>query len=475
MAATTGGASHPLDGRGDQRSPHHQHHTPAGAASSIEQRAVENSSARMGVCVLFYHTPPQVASIEDFCSLCVNQLTEIISHDELNVKEETTVWEAVVRWVQHSREDRLQHLPSILSHIRFNLLTSDDTTAILEHTLVREDPRCSEVIRDVVQKGNTDLRPRHGMFTEMMLMFDFMRCKEIFFMNPREGKYINCSYKPEDLSCITDIVVTSDNNIYILQLKMEAGNQLSLFKYNHAKNAWEQAGVSSVTGEPVYDQAFGATSLIALGGILYFIRVDPVDYEEHRRLQMRKYDPHSNQWQECSQLGLGETIDDIGTFSCGPNLYYLSHTTLHCYDPSMDMWYKRTPPMTITYLEIHAAVAIGTEIFCTDFEFTQTMVYDTESDCWQIRQGWPNPGNFSVEGCQNLFVLENQLHILLTCLRDSHTGNIYQEDYIYLVYVYDRSADAWRELKANLPYKKYHTYYSCSPVARIYLPYLKGT
>ncbi|XP_035688658.1 kelch-like protein 18 [Branchiostoma floridae] len=47
----------------------------------------------------------EVATSEEFCSLSVNQLTEIISHDELDVKEETTVWEAVVRWVQHSRED----------------------------------------------------------------------------------------------------------------------------------------------------------------------------------------------------------------------------------------------------------------------------------------------------------------------------------------------------------------------------------
>eukprot|EP00058_Branchiostoma_floridae_P004272 XP_002589760.1 hypothetical protein BRAFLDRAFT_283651 [Branchiostoma floridae] len=48
----------------------------------------------------------EVASSKEFCSLSVNQLSEIISHDALDVKEETTVWEAVVRWVQHSREDR---------------------------------------------------------------------------------------------------------------------------------------------------------------------------------------------------------------------------------------------------------------------------------------------------------------------------------------------------------------------------------
>ncbi|XP_035678018.1 kelch repeat and BTB domain-containing protein 2-like isoform X2 [Branchiostoma floridae] len=154
---------------------------------------------------------------EEFCSLSVNQLAEIISQDELDVKEETTVWEAVVRWVQHSREDRLHHLPSILSQIRFNLLTSDDTAAILEHPLVRKDPGSSAFIRDVVQKS-PNLKPRHGMTTEMALLFNLNPHKgtnEIFFMNPREGKYISCSYEPEDLPYFLDMTVTSDNDIFL--------------------------------------------------------------------------------------------------------------------------------------------------------------------------------------------------------------------------------------------------------------------
>ncbi|XP_035676021.1 kelch repeat and BTB domain-containing protein 2-like [Branchiostoma floridae] len=184
----------------------------------------------------------EVASSEGFYSLSVNQLTEIISHDELDVKEETTVWEAVVRWVQYSREDRLHHLPSILTHIRFNLLTSDDTAAILEHALVREDPGSSEVIMNVVQKGIFKLKPRLGMTTEMaVLYYQTWGSKDLLFLNPREGKYISCSYRPEDFPDYTAMTVTSDNDIYILQNKQsEDEMHLSLFKYNHAKNVWEQ-------------------------------------------------------------------------------------------------------------------------------------------------------------------------------------------------------------------------------------------
>ncbi|XP_035676103.1 kelch repeat and BTB domain-containing protein 2-like [Branchiostoma floridae] len=179
---------------------------------------------------------------EEFCSLSVSQLTEIISHDELDVKEETTVWEVVVRWVQHSREDRLHRLPSILSHIRFNLLTSDDTAAILEHPFVRENPGSSEVIRNVVQKGNPNLKPRLGMTTEMAILSN-SESKELLFMNPQEGKYISCNYKPEDLPGDTDVTVTSDNNIYILSRERESNDELSLFKYSHAENVWKDAAI----------------------------------------------------------------------------------------------------------------------------------------------------------------------------------------------------------------------------------------
>ncbi|XP_078572296.1 kelch-like protein 12 isoform X2 [Branchiostoma floridae x Branchiostoma japonicum] len=107
---------------------------------------------------------------DDFFSLSVHQLTEIIRHDELNVTEETTVWEAVVRWVQHSREDRLHHLPKILPHIRFNRLTSDLTKAILEHPLVREDPESCDVIRNLIRKRKFNLEPRLGITMEMVLL-----------------------------------------------------------------------------------------------------------------------------------------------------------------------------------------------------------------------------------------------------------------------------------------------------------------
>ncbi|XP_078572534.1 kelch repeat and BTB domain-containing protein 2-like [Branchiostoma floridae x Branchiostoma japonicum] len=404
---------------------------------------------------LIHRNFAEVASSEEFCSLSVNQLTEIISHDELDIKEETTVWEAVVRWVQHSREDRRHHLPNILPHIRFNLLTSDDTAAILEHSLVKEDPGISGVIRNVVQKGNPNLKPRLGMTTEMVLLFND-DSKEILFMNPQEGPYIRCTYKPEDFPRATDVAVSRDNNIYILTNKRDSNDQLSIFKYNHAENVWEDAGMSSVSKRRRQEKDISHNDLLVeVDGILYYLDVD-LEYGE---ILMQKYNGHTDQWEECSLLCLDNSAYDSAAVSCGPHIYFLTSKELHRYDSSQDCWSKRALPVDIP--EVCTAVAMGTGIFCADVYFTQTIVYNTESDCWQKLQGWPeNCNTFHVS---RLFVVDNQLHILLTCAG------------VYLVFVYDRSADAWSELEASLPNKRYYRCGSGFPVARIYLPYLNGT
>eukprot|EP00058_Branchiostoma_floridae_P004015 XP_002589503.1 hypothetical protein BRAFLDRAFT_88362 [Branchiostoma floridae] len=307
----------------------------------------------------------------------------------------------------------------------------------------------------------------------------FYSSNELFFMNPHEEKYISCTYKPEDFPRVTDMVVTSDNEIYILQTEeledenqMFLETQMSLFKYSHAENAWEQAGVSSISKGPGDDFSSDDERLCEVGRIFYYIAIDS---KEHRPLlKMRKYNQDMNQWEECSQLKLQGCgyHRDFAALSCSPYLYFLTRWEFHRYDPSQDRWSKLVPPMISD--EVCTGVVMGTEIFCTDFHNTQTMAYDTESDCWQKLQGWPKPGNLGITYRPSLFVVENQLHILLKVYDTASQEAPTWSSIDCRVYVYDRSADAWRDLKATLPDKKYHVY-GCAPVARVYLPYLKGT
>ncbi|XP_078572551.1 kelch repeat and BTB domain-containing protein 2-like [Branchiostoma floridae x Branchiostoma japonicum] len=395
----------------------------------------------------------EVASSEEFCSLGVNQLTEIISHDELDVKEETTVWEAVVRWVQHSREDRLHHLPTILSHIRFNLLTPYNMVAILDHPLIREDPGRSAIRNVVKEASNVNMNRRIGMDTlEMALIFS-ESTKEMLWMNPGEGKYIRCQY---NISAVAG-TVTSDNDIYVLS--EESSKKHALFKYNHVKNSWERK--SSVRRLDPTDISIPTDYLMEIDGQLFYLTVlDP-------NVVLKKYNQHTNKWHSCSTPQHDGWLEWTVAVSCNQYIYLFTPIEIHCYDPRENHWYKKTQSdySERSYYTDNAA-AIGTEIFCTDSDLDKTWVYDTEADSWHEFPGWLK-ADIGIDYI-TLFVIQNTLHAVADGWME---GTSAESRKVQRVFVYDRSERVWREL-SFLPNGRWYMNDPMFPVARMYLPYL---
>lgn len=61
--------------------------------------------------------PLQVTESEEFLLLPVNQLIDIISSDELNVRSEEQVFNAVLAWVKYNVAERRGHLPQVLTFL----------------------------------------------------------------------------------------------------------------------------------------------------------------------------------------------------------------------------------------------------------------------------------------------------------------------------------------------------------------------
>ncbi|XP_035689801.1 kelch repeat and BTB domain-containing protein 8-like [Branchiostoma floridae] len=262
---------------------------------------------------------------EEFCSLSVKKVTEIISHDELDVKEETTVWEAVVRWVQHSREDRLHHLPSILPHIRFNMLTPYNMMTILDHPLVREDPGKSAIRNVVKETSKVNMKRRIGMdMLEMALIFT-ESTNEMLWMNPLEGKYIRCQYT---ISAVAG-TVTSDNDIYVLS--EESSKKQALFKYNHVKNNWERKSSVRTIDAPV-DQSSPSNYLMEIDGHLFYLVVLDT------KMVLKIYNQNTNKWHNCSTPQHDGWLNSREAVSCNQHIYLFTQTEIHCYDPREDHW-----------------------------------------------------------------------------------------------------------------------------------------
>uniref|UniRef100_A0A674B0K5 Poly-U binding splicing factor a n=1 Tax=Salmo trutta TaxID=8032 RepID=A0A674B0K5_SALTR len=63
----------------------------------------------------------EVSVSEEFLSLRPEEVLELVGCDELNIKAEEQVFEAVLAWVRHEREERQPRLPELLSKTRLPL------------------------------------------------------------------------------------------------------------------------------------------------------------------------------------------------------------------------------------------------------------------------------------------------------------------------------------------------------------------
>lgn len=56
----------------------------------------------------------------EFLQLSVQQLSDLIENDELNVKQESTVFEAILRWINYSPVERGCDMPALLKQVTEN-------------------------------------------------------------------------------------------------------------------------------------------------------------------------------------------------------------------------------------------------------------------------------------------------------------------------------------------------------------------
>ncbi|XP_011500068.1 PREDICTED: kelch-like protein 10 [Ceratosolen solmsi marchali] len=84
--------------------------------------------------------------------LPIAELTVLIGEDEVNVKNEETVWELVLRWVNHEAEGRKGHIVELMRNIRLGLL---DTQFFLEnvkdHPYVAGNEACRPIIIETLK------------------------------------------------------------------------------------------------------------------------------------------------------------------------------------------------------------------------------------------------------------------------------------------------------------------------------------
>uniref|UniRef100_A0A3Q2X2Z9 Kelch like family member 10 n=1 Tax=Haplochromis burtoni TaxID=8153 RepID=A0A3Q2X2Z9_HAPBU len=91
----------------------------------------------------------------EFLQLSVQQLSDLIEKDELNVKQESTVFEAILRWINYSPVERGCDMPALLKQVRLLLMPTEylvDTVS--RNDLVSSSPACMNMVTTAIKMLN---------------------------------------------------------------------------------------------------------------------------------------------------------------------------------------------------------------------------------------------------------------------------------------------------------------------------------
>ena len=95
---------------------------------------------------------PEVRTADEFVHLSHTAVVELISSSELGVLTEEDVFEAVIQWVKHDRENRSEHLPTLMSNVRYELLSSNYVLKhVAEEELLKSNPGCKDFIIEALK------------------------------------------------------------------------------------------------------------------------------------------------------------------------------------------------------------------------------------------------------------------------------------------------------------------------------------
>jgi len=88
-----------------------------------------------------------VSQCSEFLHLPFQNLIELVKKDDLNIRSEEQVFEAVLSWVKTSCEDRKDHLPELLKFVRLSLLSPQYLSdRVLSEEIIRSNIVCRDLI-----------------------------------------------------------------------------------------------------------------------------------------------------------------------------------------------------------------------------------------------------------------------------------------------------------------------------------------
>ncbi|XP_005921409.1 kelch-like protein 6 [Haplochromis burtoni] len=359
----------------------------------------------------------QVVQQQDFLELPVESLETILQRDDLDVKCEECVFEALMHWVRARQDERYPSLARLLTHVRLPLLEPAYFVEKVESDeLIR---RCSEAFpllqeariyhlsgREVVSE-RTKPRVQHFL-SEVFLIIGGCTKDERFIstvtcLDPLRRSRLEVARMPmtelEDESqnrkWVEFACITFHNEVYISGGKE---TQHDVWKYNGALDKWIQIEPLS-TGRWRHKMAVHCGKVYALGGFDGVQRLSSVE----------AYDPFHNRWMQVTPLAVGVSSFAAASFDRwiyviggGPN-GKLATDRVQCWEPGTGGWELKAPIPIET--KCTNAVTFKNCIYVVGGAMHAMYCYSPLSDSWTLVTRLGERASCAIAACNNkLFI-----------------------------------------------------------------------
>ncbi|TRY63322.1 hypothetical protein TCAL_02595 [Tigriopus californicus] len=398
-----------------------------------------------------YHNFQEVIEHEEFLLLPLSQLIEICSSDELNVRTEEQVYQAIMTWVKYNIVERRQHLPVILQHVRLPLLSPKFLVGTVgADVLIKSDEAC----RDLVDEAKNYLllpqerphmqgprtRPRKPTRRGEVLFAvggwcsgDAIASVERYDPQSGDWKMVAAMSKRR---CGVGVAVLNDL-LYAVGGHDGQSYLNSIERYDPQTNQWS-ADVAPTSS------CRTSVGVAVLDGYLYAVGgQDGVSCLNH----VERYDPKENKWNKVAsmmtrRLGVAVAVLNGYLYAIGGSDGQCPLNTVERYDPRKNTW-TAMAPMSTRRKHLGCAVfnnmiyAVGGRDDTTELSSAER--YNPSTNTWS-----PIVAMMSRRSGVGLAVVNGQLYAV---------GGFDGTTYLKTIEVFDQDANNWK-LCGSMNYRR---------------------
>ncbi|XP_063195338.1 kelch-like protein 30 isoform X2 [Chroicocephalus ridibundus] len=342
-----------------------------------------------------------VSQQEEFLQLSKERLAIYLSNDQLQVQEEQSLAEAVLRWVRHDPGPRAQFLPELLELAHLVSLPDQYLQNLLAtEPLVRDSDASKALVAQSRAMGQSNAGAWKSLPTlpqkleEVLVVVGGRVLEEsededgglempaaprnFAFYNPKTRRWMALPDFP-DYNKWGFSLVALNNDVYVTGGSRGSQNDTwsttQAWRFCPKDGAWK----------PIASMLRARTNHTSavLNGEIYVIGGTTVDVVE-----VERYDPYNKSW--CAISPALKYVSNFAAASCLGKLYLVGSCavkynalTLQCYNPVQDLWSVITSPFIPKYLSAPRCATLHGLIYLIGDNTKKVHVYNPEANIWQ--------------------------------------------------------------------------------------------